>query len=245
MAIANRGQEITDKTTTTLQTLDRGLVTLGHVARSREGVTVAEIARFLGVHRAIAYRIVATLETHGMVVRSKEGRVFLGIGIPAIANQFMPQFKVLAEPLLRDLAADTDATAFVALADGVDCVAILVEEPSGQLIRVGYRVGSRHPLERGAAGIAILAGRAPRPDDPETVRQARAEGYSLTRGQLQKGAIGVAVRLRSADANPGTQEFSIGVVAMEDLDTARAIASLQAAARTLDGLLGATGDTEA
>ncbi|MDR7303635.1 hypothetical protein JOF55_003816 [Haloactinomyces albus] len=44
----------------TLQTLDRGLWTLNFVSLQPSGVLVSEIAEALGVHRAIAYRIVGT-----------------------------------------------------------------------------------------------------------------------------------------------------------------------------------------
>jgi DNA-binding IclR family transcriptional regulator len=214
----------TDRTTT-LQTLERGLTTLTIVARSSEGVTVAEIAKALGVHRAIAYRIVATLAAHRMLARSSGGRLFLGAAIPAIAEQFMPQFKALAGPFLRELARSTQATAFVTLAEGGDCVAVMVEESDAQMLRVGYRLGSRHPLNQGAAGIAILAGRQARPDDPAEVQEARAKGYSITFGQLQTGAVGVAAPLSRDGMNVGP-EMSIGVVAMADLDVDRAIARL-------------------
>ncbi len=224
---------MTDRPQALLQTLDRGIFTLLKVAGSPEGATVAEIAQDLGVHRAIAYRIVTTLEAHGLVARSRSGRILLGIGIPAIAHQFMPQFTAIAQPVLRNLAHNAGATAFVARAEGADCAAIMVEQPNVHVIHVGYRIGSRHPLDQGAAGIAILSGRPARADDPQSVRDSRQNGYSLTRGQLQKGAIGVAVPLHGGGNRIGEPEFSIGVVAMEDLDVGRAIHFLKEASRSL------------
>ncbi len=114
---------------------------------------------------------------------------------------------------------------------------ILVAEPDEGLLRVGYRVGSRHPLTLGAAGIAILAGRPPQPNDSEAVRQARVDGYSLTRGQLQRGAVGVASPVTTPQLRPGV-EACVGVVAMDDLDTERAIREVKAHARRLADLVG-------
>ncbi|OCI90893.1 hypothetical protein A6U85_25275 [Agrobacterium sp. 13-626] len=236
---------MSEKPQPTLQTLDRGILTLQMVARTPEGTTVAEIAHTLGVHRAIAYRIVATLEAHGMVSRSRSGRVLLGIGIPAIAHHYMPQFKSLAQPLIRELAQVVGATTFVAHAEGTDCVAFLVEEPEVPMIRVGYRVGSRHPLDQGAAGIAILAGRQPHYDDSAEVKEAREKGYSLTRGMLQRGAVGVAVPLQRRGDGDGEPEFSIGVVAMEDLDIGLAIGHLKVASGTLASAAGLAAGNEA
>ncbi|MBW6392538.1 IclR family transcriptional regulator [Billgrantia antri] len=222
---------------TTLQTLDRGLHALEIVAEHAEGISVAELAERLDVHRAIAYRIVTTLEQHGLVARTSEGALRLGAGISLLASRFEPQLRSVAQPLLQALAKATRATAFVSVAQGEECVVLLVAEPEEGLLRVGYRVGSRHPLSQGAAGIAILAGRAPHADDSEAVRQARADGYSLTRGQLQRGAVGVASPVATPQFRPGI-EACVGVVAMDDLDTERAIGEVKAYAHELAELLG-------
>jgi DNA-binding IclR family transcriptional regulator len=222
---------------TTLQTLDRGLCALEIVAEHAEGISVAELAERLDVHRAIAYRIVTTLEQHGLVARSAEGALRLGAGISLMASRFEPQLRAVAQPLLQALAKATRATAFVSVAQGEQCVVLLVAEPDEGLLRVGYRVGSRHPLTQGAAGIAILAGRAPSRDDSDAVRQARADGYSLTRGQLQRGAVGVASPVATPQFRPGI-EACLGVVAMDDLDTQRAIHEVKAYAQRLAELIG-------
>ena len=57
---------------TTLQTLDRGLAVLATLADAPLGLKPAELAQRLDVHKAIAYRLVATLETHGLVRRLAE-----------------------------------------------------------------------------------------------------------------------------------------------------------------------------
>lgn len=217
-----------------LQTLDRGIQALTIVSEQDQGLTIAGLADRLGVHRAIAYRIVATLEAHALVSRGADGLLRLGSGVLALASRFEPQLRTVAQPLLRELARDTHATAFLSAAQGDDCVALLVAEPDAGLIRVGYRVGSRHPLSQGAAGIAILAGRPPSPDDSMAVRRAREQGYSLTKGQLQPGAVGVASPIRSDAAD---YEASVGVVALVDLDTKTAIASVRRCAQRIAELI--------
>lgn len=221
----------------TLQTLDRGLLALEIVSEHSQGITIASLAEQLGVHRAIAYRIVTTLEAHALLTRSAEGPVRLGAGITLLASRFEPQLHAVAQPLLKILAKATRATAFVSIAQGEECVVTLVAEPDEGMLRVGYRVGSRHPLTQGAAGIAILAGRPPRDDDSPEVRQAREEGYSLTRGQLQRGAVGVASPIPTNRLRIG-MEACIGVVAMDDLDTERAIHEVKTSARQLADLIG-------
>ena len=222
---------------TTLQTLDRGLHALEIIAEHAEGISVADLAEQLDVHRAIAYRIVTTLEGHGLITRTLEGPVRLGAAISLLASRFEPQLRAVAQPLLRTLAGSTRATAFISVAQGTECVVIMEAQPEEGLLRVGYRVGSRHPLTRGAAGIAILAARPPQPEDDEAVRRARAEGFSLTRGQLQRGAVGVASAIASPQGRSGV-EACVGVVAMDDLDTDTAIREVMSHADQLAELIG-------
>ncbi|NIH84693.1 IclR family transcriptional regulator [Amycolatopsis granulosa] len=216
----------------TLQTLDRGLRALEAVAESPAGISVADLARELDVHRAICYRIVATLEGHRLVARTGDGRVRLASGLANLAAKFEPHFNQDVLPLLQDLANRTSATAYLSAVEGNECVVAMVAEPEGTVLTVGYRVGSRHPLTRGAAGIAILAARPEEPGEPEAVRQARRDGYSLTRGQLERGAVGLASGIRA-----GTLERSIGVVAIDGLDTGLAATEVMAAARRIEHLI--------
>ncbi len=108
----------------------------------------------------------------------------------------------------------------------------MVEESDTGILRVGYRVGSKHPLNKGAAGIAILSSRAPSADEPEIVTQARKDGYSFTKGQLQAGAVGVASPVKTQDGL-SVLECCIGVVAMDDLNTQVAIEAVQSTANQL------------
>jgi DNA-binding IclR family transcriptional regulator len=206
----------------TLQTLSRGIQVLELISRSTSGLQIAEIAKALGVHRAIAYRLVATLEEHLLVTRDADGRILVGGGIVALSDRYQPQLRAEALPVLRALAEDSGGTAFLCIAQGDECVAIEVAEPEKPLLKVSYRVGSRHPVTRGAAGLAIAMQRPALGTDPKHLQDARRDGFALTHGQLQAGAIGVAAPLKHASRpSPGT-EACIGVVAMHALDTQQA-----------------------
>jgi len=217
----------------TLQTLDRGLQALSLIGQSEGGLSIAELASRLDVHRAICYRLANTLEAHGFIARRPDGQFHLGPGIFTLAARFEPQFIATARPLLHRLAEESGATAFVSVPDGDACVAIKVCEPEGGLLRLAYRVGSRHPLHLGAAGIAILSGRPARKIDSEAVQEARRQGYSITRSQLQRGAVGVASPLRRADSSSDMVEASIGLVSFEGLDVQAAARLVRNAAAAL------------
>ncbi|OCW59231.1 IclR family transcriptional regulator [Hoeflea olei] len=209
-----------------LQTLSRGLHVLDIISRAPSGLAIAEIARELGVHRAIAYRLVATLEEHLMVARDADGRIRLGAGVVALGGNYRPQLRAACRPVLRALAHDTAATAFLCIAEGEDCVVVEVAEPDQPMLKVSYRVGSRHPVSRGAAGLAIAMQRPPAKDEPADLAEARRDGFAVTKGQLQEGAIGVAAPLARSGERVAGAEACIGVVAMHALDTDKATAAL-------------------
>ena len=150
-------------TAETSQTLDRGLRVLKLLADTDHGLTVTELAAKLGVNRTVVYRLLATLEQHSLVRRDLGGRARVGLGVLGLAHQVHPLLREAALPALRSLADDIGATAHLTLVDGTEALAVAVVEPTWTDYHVAYRTGIRHPLDRGAAGRAILAGRGMQP----------------------------------------------------------------------------------
>ncbi|HEX8970337.1 IclR family transcriptional regulator [Oryzihumus sp.] len=207
----------------TSQTLDRGLGVL-QLLGSREnagGLTITEIASALGVGRPVVYRLVATLESRDFVTRREDGRIRLGLAITRLSSSVLPLLREAAMPMLRTLADSVGATAHLTVVEGGEALAIAVVEPSWTDFHVAYRVGSRHRLESGAAGRAILGARA---GDP---------AYVVSDGELQAGAHGVAAPL----VGVAGLEASVGVVAMVPLDVSAVGPQVQAAASTLAAAL--------
>lgn len=198
----------------TSQTLDRGVQVLELLADADGGLTVTELATAVGVGRPVVYRLLATLEARSLVRRDSSGRYRLGLGVLHLARAVQPLLREAALPVLRRLADSVGATAHLTVVDGHDAVAVAVVEPSWTDFHVAYRVGSRHPLDVGAAGRAILAGRRGR------------STCVATRGELQAGAHGVAAPVVGV---PGF-EGSVGVVSLGPLDTAQAGPQVERAA---------------
>ncbi|MDF5757762.1 helix-turn-helix domain-containing protein [Spongiactinospora sp. TRM90649] len=199
------------------QTLERGLRLLRLLAEGHGGRTPSELAGQLGVSRAVFYRLLTTLQQEGFARRDGRGRVHLGFGVLTLARGVHPLLRAAALPTLRALAEGVGATAHLTVAEGDDGLAVAVVEPSWTDMHVAYREGARHPLDRGAAGLAILA-----------LREGRG-GYLVTEGQLQEGASGVAAPV----GGPPGLEASVGVVAFGRLDTALVGPRVVAAAEEL------------
>jgi DNA-binding IclR family transcriptional regulator len=205
------------------QALDRGLRLLALLAAADRGLSVSELAEGLGTSRAAVYRLVTALEGHAMVRRPADGRIRLGLGLLDLARRVLPDLREAAYGPLRGLAERAGATAHLTVLDGGDALAVAVVEPSWTDFHVAYRVGTRHPVDRGAAGRAILLGRA----------APVGADVAVTAGELQPGAHGVAAPVRDV---PGL-EASVGVVALADLDADRVgpavVEAAAAVARTL------------
>jgi DNA-binding IclR family transcriptional regulator len=205
----------------TAQTLDRGLRLLRLVADAPGGLTVTEAAGRLGVGRAVIYRLVGTLVEHGMIRRDGGGRLRVGLGLLQLARRAQPLVADAALPALRRLAEQVGATAHLTVAEGAEAVALVVVEPSWTTFHVAYRAGTRHALDRGAAGRAILGGR-------------RGEvGAVSTTGELQHGAYGVAAPVLGVEG----LEASVGVIALAPLDAAALGPQVVAAAEAVTDAL--------
>jgi AcrR family transcriptional regulator len=194
----------------TSQTLHRGLLVLEVLADAPDGLSVTELAAALGVSRTVVYRLVVTLEQHALLRRGADGRARLGMGVLSLARQVQPVLRDAAMPPLRRLADATAATAYLSVVDGPDVLTIAVVEPSRSDLHVAHRVGARMPLERSAAGRAILAARGGggRPAEP---------GWVTAVGDAQPGAVGIAspvLGVAGIEASVGV--FLIGDVSLED-----------------------------
>ncbi|MCK2244619.1 MULTISPECIES: IclR family transcriptional regulator [unclassified Crossiella] len=212
------------------KTLDNGIRLLKEVARTPGGLTVTELARAVGVHRTVAYRLLGTLSAHGLVSQSADGRYEMGLGALGLFGAVRPALQELARPELRSLVEHTGATAFVAVLDGDEAVSVAVVEPVRSQAHVAYPVGLRHRVDRGAGGLAILGARAPQPDERVEISRARELGYATSYGELENGIWGLASAIPVTGAAP---ESAIGVVALGPLDEPRTAELVLAAAATI------------
>ena len=205
----------------TSQTLDRGIRVLTALADATSGLTVAQLAERVGAPRTAGYRLVATLEAHGLARRDPDGRVHLGVGVLRLAARVHPLLREAATPSLRRLAEAVGATAHLTVAEGPDALAIAVVEPTWTDYHMAYRVGSRHRLAQGAAGKAILLGRAgvgragrrASAAASAAARQAAAKDpatlFTVSEGELQAGAHGIAAPIRGGAGAGGERRGGV------------------------------------
>jgi DNA-binding IclR family transcriptional regulator len=195
-----------------VQSVDRALTILGILARLGEaGVT--EIAGELGVHKSTAFRLVATLESHGMVEQNEDrGKYRLGVGVLDVVQE--------ARPIVRKLAADSGETVNVAVLS--DRSVLYLDQVAGQSALQAHNwVGQHIPLHATSNGKVLLSGLSSEEVDKrlpklpsytsETVTTraslrrdlavVREQGYAVAVDELEVGLTAIAAPIRNAHSD--------------------------------------------
>jgi DNA-binding IclR family transcriptional regulator len=182
---------------------------------------VSELGRRLDLHKSTVSRLLATLESEGLLERAPGSEKYrLGREIRRLALHMQPggDVRTVTRPFLEELAEATRETTNLAVLEGGE--AHNVDQVSGpHLVRIGNWVGRRTPLHCVANGKALLAFQPPEEIDrltagplarytPATVtdpallrtelEQVRAQGYAEALGEIEDGLNAVAAPIFGA-----------------------------------------------
>jgi DNA-binding IclR family transcriptional regulator len=183
---------IANDTVAPSQTLDRGLACLDLVAAADHALSVDAAAEALGLHRSIVYRLMRTLELRRLIERDPGGDFLPGPYLAVLSRSVRRSLRAAAAPVVATLAEDLQMTAFVVVADGDEAVTIDSVEPRSLNAHVAYRPGTRHPLDRGAPGLALLAARPALVDERAQIAIARVRGWAHSEAEVIPGMASVA-----------------------------------------------------
>ena len=126
-------------------------------------------------------------------------------------------------------------TSFLVVSDGQEAVTVQVVEPTTTAAHVAYRPGTRHPLDRGAPGIALLAGLEPQPGERAEVARARNSGWAYSEGEVIKGMASIAAPVST---NAEVTKAAVAVVHLAlSLDSDDVAPLVMKAANTLSSKL--------
>lgn len=198
------------------KTLHNGLQILELLVQHPEGISLTEIAESVGVHRTVAHRLVRTLEAHQLCRRDKFKRILLGAGLVRLAEPVEQDLRTLARPVLEELADANQATAHLVVRENDDQVRMMmIVEPRQARMHVAFQPGQVDPIDRGSAGLAMLAALPPAPDEREEVSLARRRGFAVSYGEIAPSIIGISAAVPHHDSTPQT---SIGLSLFEAPD---------------------------
>jgi IclR family transcriptional regulator, pca regulon regulatory protein len=150
-------------TTSTSQSLERGLAILSSFHSDRALIGVSELSRELDLSRSTAHRYIATLARLGYLQQDPDSKRYrlgpkvLDLGFSAINSM---DLREISAPHLRQLSDETGYTVNLAILDGTDVVYIercRTARPGQREIDLNLHVGARLPAYCTAMGKAILA----------------------------------------------------------------------------------------
>ena len=192
--------------------LERAVELLGRLGEHPAELTVAELASDAGMPTSTAYRLLAELEQHGLVVRGPDSTVSLGTRLVALGRSaeagLRERLVEPAAPVMAGLSAEVGETVILTAPCALEAIVLHVVETQQHSVRLSYASFRRGPMHRGASGKVLAAWL----DDAERERllaavpdpgrcataldRIRQDGFVFTVGELDEGAAAVAAPIR-------------------------------------------------
>lgn len=163
-----------------VQSLDRGLSVLSTLA-GHDGLSLSEVAAESGLPPSTTYRMLTTLEKHGLVAFDPVDQLW-AVGVEAfrIGSAFLRRRKLVdqARQVMQDLVDLTGETANLGVAED-DCVVFVSQVETHQAIRAFFRPGTRSPYHASGIGKAVLS-LLPEERVRAILRKVRPEAFTPT-----------------------------------------------------------------
>jgi DNA-binding IclR family transcriptional regulator len=207
-----------------IQSVDRAAALLKAVADAKTPLTLAELAAQTGLNRSTAWRLLATLDAHGLVEHDPVSqRYTVGYAIVQIAAGGDHEALVRrARPAVERLANATRETASLAVAKRFELV--YVDQVEAPQVMAPNWLGRPAPLHATSSGKAFLAWLTAEERDallssarlkrytPTTItkraelerelEEVRARGYSICVGELEQNLWGVSSAIVNRRGRP-------------------------------------------
>jgi DNA-binding IclR family transcriptional regulator len=205
-----------EKSSYSVQTVEKALDLLEALTDDAPPATLHNLSDKLGLSRNKVFRLLATLESRGLVEREEGSGVYrLGLSSVALAQRFINSASLIrhAHPIMEELARKHDEAVYLTVLMG-DEVLFLDMVDCWQNVKATSMVGKKFPFFTNAAGKVIKAlesqeilerlfkRRGKRKDLPDLevlVRELdaiREKGVAVDRNGLGEGIVSVAVSIR-------------------------------------------------
>ena len=151
--------EAGDKQRGGVQSLARAFSIMEEVARSRDGISLAELSKRVGLHNSTTFHLVKTLVSLGYVRQIKDSKRYrIGRPLFALAASALDEIEMvsLATPVLEDLSRETGESGHFAVRMG-DSVVVIARTAAPGAFQLTERVGVVRPAHCTALGKVILA----------------------------------------------------------------------------------------
>lgn len=254
-----------------IQSVERALGLLEHLAESKEPIRLNELAKIFGLNISTCHHLLSTLMERGYVSQSPGSRTyFLGSKILELSGSRIRQFDLsdIATDGLRDLNARTGETVHLAALQGDDLITLLVLDSRHAVRVVSGPGGKSDAIHATATGKAILAWLPEAEIERilnkkgltrftektitsekalmEELRHVRRNGFSMDNEEFQPGVIcfGAAIR-DNAGAVIGSFSCSMPGMRADDKHTSAVKQEVKETAKSISAKLGGVSHPEA
>lgn len=166
-------------------------------ASGKKTLSLHELSLATGFYKSTILRLTVSLERFGYLRRREDSRFELGPACARLASaRGTPlDHSELLQAAVKSLAHSSGETASFYVRDGEERVC-LFRENSSQSIRHHVDVGDRLPLQRGAAGLVLLAHAG---EPGAAFERIRSEGLALSLGDRDPDAAAISAPLFDAN----------------------------------------------
>jgi len=176
-------------------------------------LTARQLAERTGIALPSVYRYITLLRETGLLAGDERGSYRLSARLIGLARAAEAAESIidLADPIMRDLAEQTQETVILVRLIGRSAVCVHRVE-SAQQLRISFEVGQPLPLDRGASSRLLLASLPPNvrreylapltERDPEAaallekkIHLAGQQGYATSEEEIHKGVWATSARV--------------------------------------------------
>ena len=145
-----------------VQSIERAFSILEEIARSREGISLANLSTRVGLHNSTTFHLVKTMVSLGYVRQLKDKRYRVGRPLFVLAANALDDVEMvsLATPILEDLSRETGEASHFAVRMG-DAVVVIARTGGAGAFQLTGRMGVVRPAHCTALGKIILAALRP------------------------------------------------------------------------------------
>lgn len=205
-----------DKSTYAIQSVEKALDLLETLADESTPATLPSLAKKLNLSRNRTFRLLATLESKGLVEKEEQSGIYhLGLSSVELGQRFIASANLLrlAHPILENLARKHDEAVYLAVIKEDEVIFLDMADCERQ-VKAAPFVGKRLPFFTNAAGKVIRAmesrdilerffskrrSKAALPDyhSLETeLNEIRSKGFAIDTSGLGEGVVSIAVAVR-------------------------------------------------
>ncbi|HUJ86196.1 MAG TPA: IclR family transcriptional regulator [Burkholderiales bacterium] len=146
-----------------IQSLERAFAILEEIARHRDGIGLAELAKRVGLHSSTTFHLVRTMALLGYVSQPRDSKKYrIGRRLFTLAAGALDEIGLVnvATPVLERLTLETGESSHFAIRSGDEIVVVAKTAGSG-MFQLVDRSGAVRPAHATALGKVLLAALEP------------------------------------------------------------------------------------